>query len=252
MHPDLEKLISLQQTDAEIARVSDEVAALPKRVAEIEAKLADAKAAVERAKAAIKADEVSRRKHESDIATLQQKVSKLRDQQLGVKTNQEYRALVHEIEFAEKDIREHEDRILDTMVDSESLEKQVKTAEVELRTQSADVEKEKNEARARTAEDEKLLAGLHARRDQLRSGIGGDILPHYDRVLRLRKTALAEARDHKCSACQVMLRPQTYNEVRANDRILVCDSCQRILFYDPARDAAPAAAEQPAPSTAAQ
>lgn len=252
MHPDLEKLITLQQTDAEIARVSDEVAALPKRVAEIEAKLADAKAGVERAKAAIKADEVSRRKHESDIATLQQKISKLRDQQLGVKTNQEYRALVHEIEFAEKDIREHEDRILDTMVDSESLEKQVKTAELELKTQSADVEKEKNEARARTAEDEKLLADLHARRDQLRGGVAGDILSHYDRVLHFRKTAIAEARDHKCGACQVMLRPQTYNEVRANDRILVCDSCQRILYYDNSRDAAPAPSEQAAPSTAAQ
>ena len=55
----------------------------------------------------------------------------------------------------------------------------------------------------------------------------------------VRKTALAEARDHKCSACQVMLRPQTYNEVRTNQHILACDSCQRILYYDTSQDAVP-------------
>jgi uncharacterized protein len=42
--------------------------------------------------------------------------------------------------------------------------------------------------------------------------------------------------DHKCSACQVMLRPQVYNDVRTQEQILICDSCHRILWYDPARD----------------
>ena len=40
MHPDLEKLIALQQADAEIARLRDEIALLPRRVSAIEAKLA--------------------------------------------------------------------------------------------------------------------------------------------------------------------------------------------------------------------
>lgn len=250
MHPDLQKLLALQQADAEIARLGEEVAALPKRVAEIEAKLADAKAGVEEAKAAIKADELARRKHEADILSLQQKISKLREQQLGVKTNDQYKALVHEIEFAEKEIREHEDKILEAMLDVDTLERQVKTAESELKAQSAAVEKEKSEARARTEEDEKLLAEWHTKRAGLRAGIGGDLLSHYDRVLRLRKTALAEVRDHKCMACQVMLRPQTYNDVRGNEQILICDSCQRILYYDSSREAAPAPVEEAASSPA--
>jgi hypothetical protein len=39
-------------------------------------------------------------------------------------------------------------------------------------------------------------------------------------------------------ACQVMLRPQTYNEVRAGERVVICDSCQRILYFDPASEVA--------------
>jgi len=250
MHPDLEKLLALQQADAEIARLSEEVAALPKRVTEIETKLHDAQTGVETAKAAIKADELARRKHEADISSLQQKISKLREQQLGVKTNDQYKALVHEIDFAEKEIREHEDKILEAMVEVENLERQVKAAESELKAQAAVVEKEKSEARARTDEDNDLLAGWREKRTALRAEVGADLLSHYDRVLRLRKTALAEVRDHKCMACQVMLRPQTYNEVRSNEQVLTCDSCQRILYFDSSREAAPAPVEEAASSPA--
>src|SRR5262249_6453331 len=113
MHPDLEKLLALQDADREIARLTEEVAALPKRVAEIETKLAGAKASVEKTKAAIKASETARRNLESDIKGHQEKISKYKQQQLEVKTNEQYRALVHEISFAEQDIRTAEDKILE-------------------------------------------------------------------------------------------------------------------------------------------
>jgi hypothetical protein len=32
----------------------------------------------------------------------------------------------------------------------------------------------------------------------------------------------------------VMLRPQTYNDVRSGKETVVCDSCQRILYFNPA------------------
>lgn len=233
MLPDIQRLIELQQTDREIQRLQDEVAALPRRVGEIESKLANTKGQVERSRATIKADETSRRKLEMDIQALQQKISKYRDQSLEVKTNDQYKALMHEVGFAEQEIRIIEDKILEGMLDVDDNEKRLRAAEAELKEETAEIEKEKAEARRRTAEDEAQLAGLTKQRDQLRGAVAGDILRHYDRVLKLRRTALAEARDHKCSACQVMLRPQVYNDVRTNEQIIICDSCQRILYYVP-------------------
>ena len=116
MNPDLEKLIELQEVDSRIAAVAADIAALPKQVAQIEAKLAGSKARVEGAHASMKADEVARRKHESDIKDQQQKISKYRDQSLNVKTNEEYKALLHEIQFAEENIAKLEDKILEIMV----------------------------------------------------------------------------------------------------------------------------------------
>jgi hypothetical protein len=112
MNSDLSNLIELQKADSEIARLQAEIAALPKRVAAIEAKLAGSQERAEKAKAALKADETARRKHEVDIESFRQKISKYRYQMLNVKTNQEYQALGHEITFAEQDIAKLEDKIL--------------------------------------------------------------------------------------------------------------------------------------------
>jgi uncharacterized protein len=233
MNSDLANLIELQHADAEIARLKAEIAALPKKVAVIEEKLAGSKAQLEAAKAALKADETNRRKYEGEIQNLRQKISKYRDQMLAVKTNQEYRALGTEVEFAEKGISGFEDKILETMLDADDRDRDLKRAEADLKAHTAEIDKEKADARATTAEDEKALAEWNAKRDEYRKGVSADILRHYDRVLTFRGSAIAEARDHKCSVCQVMLRPQIYSDVMTNEKIIVCDSCNRILYFVP-------------------
>jgi uncharacterized protein len=233
MLPDIEKLLELQVADREIRKLHDEVATLPKRVAVIEEKLAGTKARIEKARAAVKADDASRKKFDATIVDLRSKISKYRDQSLDVKTNEQYKALLHEIQFAEQEIRINEDKILELMVNAEAREKDVKAAEAELKSETAAIEKEKEEARRVTAEDEKKLSEWNAKRDGLRGGISPDLLRHYERVSKFRGSGLSEVRDHKCITCQVMLRPQTYNEVRSGQQVIVCDSCQRILYFDP-------------------
>ena len=240
MNPDLQNLTELEKIDREASRLTEEVAGLPKRVAAIEAKLAEHKAAVEKAKARIKGNEATRRQMEADIKGFQEKITKYRSQSSSVKTNDEYRALMHEVEFAEKQISGCEDKILELMISLENEEKALKVAEAELKTESADVEKEKAEARVRTAEDEKLLAGLKEKRGTIRTTVNDSALAHYDRVMRQRKSALAEARDQKCMACFVMVRPQTWQEIRTNEQIITCNSCGRILYFDPANEVVPA------------
>lgn len=238
MNPDLERLIELEKIDREAARLSEEVAALPKRVAAIEEKLAEHKAAVEKAKTQIKSNEVGRRQMEADIRGFQEKIVKYRSQSSSVKTNDEYRALMHEVEFAEKQIGGCEDKILELMIALENEEKSLKRAEAELKTEAVDVEKEKADARVRTAEDEKLLAGLKEQRARIRAEVADSPLAHYDRVMRQRKSAITEARDQKCMSCFVMLRPQNWQEIRTNEQIVTCSSCGRILYFDPAHEPA--------------
>jgi predicted nucleic acid-binding Zn-ribbon protein len=176
----------------------------------------------------VKGDEAARRKYETAITDLRTKISKYRDQSLEVKTNEQYKALMHEIQFAEQEIGSNEDKILELMVNAELREKEVKAAEAELKAETAEIEIEKAHAREETAKDEKELAEWNAKREAARSAVDPDLIRHYERVLKFRGSGLAEVRDQKCMGCSVMLRPQTFNEVKTG-KLIYCDSCQRIL-----------------------
>jgi predicted nucleic acid-binding Zn-ribbon protein len=238
MNAELQKLIELDKVNQEIAHLKDEIATLPKKVAQIEAKLATAKAQVDAAKTAIKSQEADKRKHESDIQDWQQKISKFREQSLSVKTNEQYKALMTEIEFAEKHISECEEKILVGMDSAEGLNAALKKAEEELKADAAEIEQEKAHVRSVTAEDEKRLAELDKQGRELRSAVDTSLLAHFERISTKRKGAITEAYDQKCGACNVMLRPQKYNELLSNKGLSTCDSCGRILYIDPVRQAA--------------
>src|SRR5579863_3912623 len=195
MLPDIENLLKLQEADKQIRRLQDEIAEFPKRVASIEQKLAGTKAQLEKAQAAIKADEAARRKHDTAISDLRGKISKYRDQSLDVKTNEQYKALLHEIQFAEREIAATEDKILELMVNADARDKEVKAAQAELKAEAAEIDQEKEQARQRTAEDEKLLVEWRAKRDQMRAGVNADLLRHYERVSKFRGSGISEVRD---------------------------------------------------------
>jgi hypothetical protein len=89
--------------------------------------------------------------------------------------------------------------------------------------------------RARSAEAQLKLEGLRGQQKQLRQAASdAELLAHFDRLVRSRGVALAEAREQRCTACQVLLRPQAFNELRIENKIVICESCSRILYYDPA------------------
>jgi predicted nucleic acid-binding Zn-ribbon protein len=120
------------------------------------------------------------------------------------------------------------------MVATDARKEAMKQAEVTLKADTAANEKEKDHARAQTAEDEKQLAELNAARKELRSGVAEESLNHYDRVLKLRGSATAPVHeDESCSACRVRLRPQVFQEVMSNEQIITCFYCNRILYYVP-------------------
>ena len=169
MLPDLELAVRLQELDNRVTELTREISALPKHIAEIERKLETNTRKLEADRAALSANQKDRKKTEGDIQLQEQKIGKLRDQMLEAKTNEQYRAFQHEIEFCEKEIRRAEDHILELMGESEPLDRNVKAAELALNKDKAQVEAEKQQAMARTAETKKALDQLHHERSQIAS-----------------------------------------------------------------------------------
>ena len=233
-------LIELEKVLREIARLRAEIAELPRRVAAIEAKLAGAKQKVEAATASIKKQESERKKSESEIQDWQQKIVKFREQSSAVKTNEQYKALMHEIEFAQQQIGGCEEKILISMEATDELKKSLAAAQAELKADEKEVDEEKEHARSVTAEDEKALASAETQQKSLRTGIREATLSQFERIFAKRGSAMAEAVGQRCTACQVLLRPQRYQDLLAGNELVTCDACNRILYVDPAKMAAEA------------
>jgi predicted nucleic acid-binding Zn-ribbon protein len=234
MLPDLKLAIRLQDIDNRLAELAREIAALPVHIAEIEKKMQSHERRLEADRAALKANQTERKKCETDIQLQEQKISKLKDQMLQAKTNEQYRAFQNEIDFCQKEIRRFEDRILELMSESEPLEKNVKAAELALNTERKEVEAEKNAARERTAVDQKSASELQAER----AGIVKDMTPAiYQRYEKIRKArrgiGVAEAVEGRCSVCHMALRPQFFQDLKRGDQVMACESCSRILYYNP-------------------
>jgi predicted nucleic acid-binding Zn-ribbon protein len=240
MHPDLEKLIELQRWDVEAKRLRDEMAALPKRVAELEAKAK----AVQGQRAVvldlIAKEEVLRRRQESDVKDHQAKIARVRKQMDLATTTAQVTAFEHEIGFAQAEVSRLEDAELESMERSEALEAQRAVADEALEDATKTLERERQRAVETIGLDKVALADVDQKRAALRPEIGETTLSNYDRIARGKGTGLAEALNQKCMACQMMLRPQRWNDLRDRNNeheVMTCESCGRLLYYDPARDA---------------
>ena len=245
MLPDLERVIRLQQLETTAEDARRKIADHPQRAQALDERLAAARAALDGIKARLTEAQTKRRAEEKEVTAVQTRLAKYKDQLLEVKTNREYQAMLHEIETAQNDIKAREDRILETMMESDEMTAELKKAEAELKGVEKAVAAERQvmdqEVTALQAEMDKTARA----REKLAAEIDRHTLAIFETTARGRKgIAVSEARDGMCMICHVRLRPQVFNEVRRNDSIIQCDSCRRILYFvdnPPAASAAPPA-----------
>ena len=196
MTPELQAVLKLQTLDSRAAALQKEIESLPKQVAEIEKKLEAHTRKLEVDRNVVAANQKERKAKEDDTKVHEQKISKLRDQMLQAKNNEQYRAFQNEITYCEVEIRKAEDRILELMGEAEPLEKNVKIAEAALKEEKSKVEEEKERARKRSAEDKAFLGQAIEERKAVSAMILPQTLAHYERIRkRWHGTAIADAAD---------------------------------------------------------
>jgi uncharacterized protein len=234
MHADLERVIALQRLDSAASDARKKLAEGPEREKVFTERIDAAKQRVAESKEKLAANQEARRAIEKEVAVHQGRLSKYRDQAMAVKTNQEYHAIQHEIAHAQGEIKKHEDGILERMLEADELTATLKAAETDLASQQKSIDADRKTIQAEDGELQKSLDALLAERASLMAAVDKRVLSTYETAAAKRQgIAVAEAKDGICTICHVRLRPQVFNEVRRNDTIMQCDSCQRILYFEP-------------------
>jgi hypothetical protein len=241
VHPAIPLLLELQKMDNEIAALRASIEAAPKRIRENEAKLTVGRTAVAAAKESLAQVAGARKKSEFEVAEWRERIKKFKSQTAAVKTNEAYKALLHEIANAEAEMAKLEDVQLEQMMAVEEAEKNVKASEAALRQaeQSIGAERKEIENHARE-QNRKMLADISVR-EKIAAQVPDEILNIYTRAgKRHHGVALAVAINEQCRGCGMRLLPHTYQEIYRpeSQEIQTCETCGCILY-----------AAEPAPPT---
>jgi len=238
MQPQIEHLVKLQEVDLERARVTQAARALPAEVAQATAALTAAERQAAEASDALSREESLRTKLDREIAGHRQKIARFKTQLDSVTTPAQAEAMEHEIHFAETEAERLENEEFASLERTEAQEVALAAARAQVEELAGALEKTRARASARQKEYDGELAKLTTEREAIRPLIEQEYLVRYDRLAGSRGTGLARAENQQCTACRMGVRPQTWNQLREG-QLLTCDSCSRLLYWDPAMAPAP-------------
>jgi hypothetical protein len=231
MLPSIEKLLTLQDRDQKLRSVLNEIAALPGEKASRDRELKAADDRLDAARIRQREIEVEKKKLEVEVQARQNQIARYKNQQLETRKNEEFSALRHEIEVAEKAVTELEDKELVLMEEAESLKPALAAAQEAHASEKKKVESHMASLAVRKENLEARQKELEAERPGFTEGIDEDLLDRYNRLFKSKNgLALVTVEHEVCTGCHMKVTHQTILEVKAEKEIIGCPQCGRILY----------------------
>jgi predicted nucleic acid-binding Zn-ribbon protein len=228
----IEKLIILQDRDRKLIRLREELAHIPVERVQLQTRAAAAQTSLDTSKQKGKQIESDRKKLELDVDAKKQLIEKYSLQQFQTKKNEEYKALAHEIEMCKEAIFKLEDQQLELMEQAEQAQKEVAAATQRTAEAKKTIDARLSDIAAREANLKKELADLETNREELATAVDETTRSRYDRLLKHKGSNVVVGIQHGvCGGCHMQLSRSTIVTCQAEQEIVTCTNCGRILYY---------------------
>lgn len=226
----IESLLKLQDSDRKVRAMEKELADIPARKNQEQERLALHKLQVEDKLKAQKHHQAELKKLELDVESFKEKIRKLRQQQMELKSNKEFKAVESEIAVIEGDIRGVEDKQLVLMDAIEHARGELKEKEKALAEEDAAVKRDMASWDGRAEELRKAADAEKAVRAELATHVDPAWLKPYERVFDRKGVALVPVQDGVCGGCHMQLPPFLVHEARKQASVVTCGFCGRMLY----------------------
>ena len=231
MHSELEQLLILQDRQQKIRQIQTEIRTVPLERAHLESQLASTAAGVESLKQKGRLVEVDRKRLELDVGTRSESIARLRTQQYQTRKNEEFRAIGHEIERYENEIRKLEDQELELMIEADKLRGEIEAADKNARATKESISRQLADLETKSTALEAQQQELETERKTLAAQIDDDLLDQFERLFNSKGDAAIVAVEHGvCTGCHMKVTTATAARVKAGKEIVNCEQCGRILY----------------------
>ena len=236
MNEQLRLLRELQDLDLDLKAIEADKERYPMEIKILDEKLASEKEMLRERREKSDLLEKERRQKEGDLELEQERMKRAQSKLYEVKTNKEYQALLAEIEALKEINSQREIEILEIMDEIDELKREYATMEKELLETEKRIGAEKKSLEENLGKVDGALASKKRKRTMVAKKLRPELMMLYQRLREKRRTAAVPARFGACQGCNMKIPPQMFNEVQKSEAIIVCPSCNRILYWEDKTD----------------
>jgi predicted nucleic acid-binding Zn-ribbon protein len=229
----LEKLYALQQLDDRIHELEASLKETPEIVKKLEQERDGKATIIENTRTKLTGNVKAREKLEKDILLVKEKIKKYKDQMSKATTNKEYQGFMAEIKYEEENIESIEEKVIEKMVESDEIMKEIRESEAEFQKIAEEYDR-KIKTLKHTVEAERTnLVEVKKSKVTARTEVEPRLLAMYDNISKKYGKAVSLVESEFCGVCNVKIRLQHFNELISTRDVSMCESCGRILFKKP-------------------
>jgi len=225
-------LIEIYEKDKEVDRIKNLEIRVPKQIEELENKINDYKNKFDKEKETFDKTDEKRKELEKIIEEKKINIENFNKRKKESHTNEEFVILKQEIDKTEEIISKTEDELLEVYFEKDEEKKKVDTAESIMEEKVKEFEKEKEALKKQLDGSKEDLIIREDERKRIAARLKDEnLLRKYNRIKESRGTGASILEIPECAECHSTIPPQLFAEVRKGNRIIVCQSCGRILIY---------------------
>lgn len=224
-------LYTLQQNDDKIKELESTIKEIPTTVTTLESERDGKASIVEKAKDKLKENIKEREQLEKEISVIKEKIKKYKEQMNKSTTNKEYQGFISEIKYEEEKISSVEENIIEKMLESDEIMKEIRESEAEFNKLAEDYNSNIKELNKKLNDKKTQISEALKKRGMLRKDISENLLDIYDQLAQKKGgKAVSFVETDFCGICNVKIRPQRLSELISTDGMFFCENCGRILY----------------------
>ncbi len=232
MNGDLELLLQLQSIDYDLGELERSKEYIPDMMENLQGEINEAETKLENTTEALTTARREQKEVDLELQGKQEKLKKLQERMMAIKTNKEYDALVSEIDQIKSNISDLESRAMALMESIEQYEKDI----VELESRYTEFKKTNSEQleslQSQIDSVGSKIKDKQKERQQLVAQVNQRIISTYDRIRKGKGgAAVVAVKKRACGSCYKALPPQKIQEIKMGERIITCDNCGRMLVW---------------------